>query len=80
MRRLLVAEVMTIDPIVVHVDASLEEADLVLRSTFITGLPVVDGSGRLVGTISHAHLAAYRFAGRQPLSNKTRVGPASSSQ
>jgi len=62
MKRLAVADVMTIHPVVLDVGASLEEADVVLRSTFINGIPVVDGGGRLVGTISHAHLAAYRFA------------------
>jgi CBS domain-containing protein len=53
---------MTTDPVVIESGASLETADLVLRSTFIKGIPVVDDQGRLVGTISHAHLAAHRFA------------------
>ena len=57
-----VADVMTTDPVVIYFGASLEAADVVLRSTFIKGIPVVDGQGRLVGTISHAHLAAHRFA------------------
>ncbi len=61
-----VADVMTTDPVVIHVGASLEAADLVLRSTFIKGIPVVDGQGRLVGTISHAHLAAHRFGAVDP--------------
>ena len=65
-RRPLVADLMTIEPIVVNVDASLEEVDYLLRSTFITGIPVVDGHGVLVGVISHAHLAAYRFAQPSP--------------
>ena len=57
----LVADVMTVDPIIVKVDATVAQADLLLRSTFITGIPVVDHDGRLVGTISHAQLVAYRF-------------------
>jgi CBS domain-containing protein len=57
-----VADVMTIDVVVLDSGASLEAADLVLRSTIIRGIPVVDGQGRLVGTISDAHLAAHRFA------------------
>jgi CBS domain-containing protein len=61
-----VADVMTIDPVVIDSGASLEAADLVLRSTFIKGIPVVDGQGRLVGTISHAQLAAYRFTALDP--------------
>jgi predicted transcriptional regulator len=60
-----VADVMTVGMTVVGVDATLEEADLVLRSTFITGMPVVDDSGVLVGVITHADVAAYRFAHRQ---------------
>jgi len=57
-----VADVMTTDPVVLDSGASLDAADLVLRSTFIKGIPVVDGQGKLVGTISYAHLAAHRFA------------------
>ena len=64
-----VADVMKTDPVVINVAASLEEADVVLRSTFVTGVPIVDEDGRLVGTISHAHLAAFRFAHPRPSSN-----------
>ncbi len=56
-----VADIMTIDPVVLDADASLEEADLVLRTTFLSGIPVVDRDGRLVGIVTHAHLVAYRF-------------------
>ncbi len=51
-----VADLMTIDPIVVSVDASIEEAEELLRSHRITGLPVVDLSGRLVGVVSQTDL------------------------
>jgi CBS domain-containing protein len=54
--RLRVADLMTIDPIVVSVDASLEEAEELLRRHRITGLPVVDLAGRLVGVISQTDL------------------------
>jgi CBS domain-containing protein len=57
----LVADVMTTRHAVLTVDASLEEADLILRSTIVTGLPVVDRHGALVGVVTHANLAAYRF-------------------
>ena len=57
-----VADVMSTDPVVLDCGATLEVADIVLRSTFIKGIPVVDGQGKLVGTISHAHLAGHRFA------------------
>jgi CBS domain-containing protein len=74
-RRLSVADVMTTDPVVLDSGASLEAADLVLRSTFIKGIPVVDGEGRLVGTISHAHLAAHRFAQVDPVPAGTGSAP-----
>lgn len=51
-----VADLMTIDPIVVSIDASIEEAEELLRHHRITGLPVVDLSGRLVGVISQTDL------------------------
>jgi CBS domain-containing protein len=54
--RLLVADVMTIDPVVIHVDASLEEAARLLHANSITGLPVVDDGGTLVGVISQTDL------------------------
>ena len=43
-----------VDTLVVPVDATLEEADTIMRSTFVTGLPVVDGNGVLVGVIGNA--------------------------
>jgi len=55
---LLVADLMTIDPIVVSVDASLEEAAHLLRAYSIHGLPVVDLDGNLVGVISQTDLLA----------------------
>jgi hypothetical protein len=39
-----------------------EEADMIVRSTFVTGLPVIDLDGVLVRVIGHAQLAAHRFA------------------
>ncbi len=62
-----VADVMTTDPVVLAPGASLETADLVLRSISLKGIPVVDGDGRLVGTISQANLAAHRFAEVYPV-------------
>ncbi len=58
----LVTDIMTVDPIFVFVDASVEEADALIRSTvYLTSVPVVDGKGVLVGVIHDADLAAYRF-------------------
>lgn len=66
MKQAVVADVMVVDPVVVHVDASLEEVDVVIRATYRKGIPVVDSAGALVGVISDAELAAYRFAYSQP--------------
>jgi len=54
--RLLVADLMTIDPVVVAVDASIEEAAHLLHANSITGLPVVDPFGSLVGVISQTDI------------------------
>jgi CBS domain-containing protein len=55
-RQLLVADVMTLDPVVVGSDASIEEAAGLLHANSISGLPVVDGAGALVGVISQTDL------------------------
>jgi CBS domain-containing protein len=68
--QVLVADVMVVDAIAVSRDATLEEADMIIRSTFVTGLPVVDGEGVLVGVIGHAQLAAHRFA--RPMDSSER--------
>ena len=57
-RQLLVADVMTLDPIVVDVDASIEEARRLVNANSISGLPVVDGAGALVGVISQTDLVS----------------------
>jgi CBS domain-containing protein len=55
-KQLLVADVMTLDPIVVDIDASIEDARRLLHANSISGLPVVDGAGALVGVISQTDL------------------------
>lgn len=57
-KQLLVADVMTIDPVVVVEDAPLEDAARLLRTYSISGLPVVDRDGALVGVISQTDLVA----------------------
>jgi CBS domain-containing protein len=57
-QQLVVADVMTIDPVVVVNDAPIEEAARLLRAFSVTGLPVVDGRGALVGVISQTDLVA----------------------
>jgi CBS domain-containing protein len=57
-RQLLVADVMTIDPIVVVDDSPIAEAARLIRSNSVSGLPVVDRGGSLVGVISQTDLLA----------------------
>ena len=56
--QLLVADLMTIDPVTVPVDASIEEAARLLHANSVTGLPVIDAFGALVGVISQTDLVA----------------------
>lgn len=51
-----VAEIMTADPITVSPQTSLQEAIQILAEQKISGLPVVDDSGKLVGVISETDL------------------------
>jgi CBS domain-containing protein len=51
-----VADVMTPDPIVVQPDTPLKDAIQLLAEKRISGLPVVDPSGKLVGVISETDL------------------------
>jgi CBS domain-containing protein len=51
-----VGDLMTLDPVTIRMDATLEDAEAVLRDFRITGLPVVDEQGRLVGVISQTDL------------------------
>jgi CBS domain-containing protein len=54
--RLAVADVMTTDPVTVGVDATVEAAESLLASYRISGLPVIDGAGQLVGVLSRTDL------------------------
>lgn len=49
---LVVADLMSLDPVVVAVDASLEDAEQLMHDRSVSGLPVVDAAGDLVGVIS----------------------------
>ncbi len=60
-----VADVMTRDPITVHPDAPLKDAIQILADKRISGLPVVDQSGKLVGVISETDLM-WRESGMTP--------------
>jgi len=50
--RQLVADLMTIDPVVVADDAPIEEAERLMRTYRVSGLPVINAHGILVGVIS----------------------------
>jgi CBS domain-containing protein len=52
----LVADFMTIDPIVTSPDARIEDAERLFELYRISGLPVIDESGGLVGVISQTDL------------------------
>lgn len=51
-----VGDLMTIDPITVRIDASIEDAEDLMREHRITGLPVIDADGHLVGVVSQTDL------------------------
>lgn len=52
----IVADLMTLDPISVQVDASIEDAERLMHDRAVSGLPVVDIVGRLVGVISRTDI------------------------
>lgn len=58
--RELVRDLMTADPVVVREDAPLPEVAETLERRDISGVPVVDGAGDLVGVISRTDLARVR--------------------
>lgn len=53
---MLVRDIMTSPAYSVHEEASIEAAMKLMATARVTGLPVVDGGGRLVGIISEADL------------------------
>jgi predicted transcriptional regulator len=51
-----IADIMTPDPIVVNPQTPLNEAIKILAENRISGLPVIDANGKLVGVISETDL------------------------
>jgi CBS domain-containing protein len=49
---LVVADVMSVDPVVVDVDAPIEVAERLMHEHGISGLPVIGSDGSVVGVIS----------------------------
>lgn len=69
-----VADLMTLDPVSVAADATLDEAESLMRDYRVTGLPVVDGEGRLVGVISQTDLVFLALSSVRSLI-RNRTGP-----
>ena len=69
---LVVADLMTLEPIVVGADASLEEAEALMHERVVSGLPVVDARGELVGVISRTDVVE---DGSIPMSTLLRRRP-----
>jgi len=55
-----VGDLMAIDPVVVRSDAPLADAAKLMEGRHVSGLPVVDGAGTLVGVISQTDLLRAR--------------------
>ncbi len=55
-----VADLMTRDPVSVRGDTSLGEAAQLLEANHISGLPVVDAEGALIGVLSQTDLVRVR--------------------
>jgi CBS domain-containing protein len=51
-----VADIMTIDPVTIRADETIEVAERLLRLNRISGLPVVDADGSPLGVISQTDL------------------------
>ncbi|HET7027537.1 MAG TPA: CBS domain-containing protein [Candidatus Limnocylindrales bacterium] len=62
-----VADVMTIDPVVVGADDPIDAAEDLLATYRISGLPVVGSDGRLAGVISNTDLVPDGNVGIQAL-------------
>lgn len=57
-RELRVRDLMTLEPVTVRVDQPLAAADQLMRQFGVSGLPVVDQSGELVGVLSRTDVMA----------------------
>jgi CBS-domain-containing membrane protein len=71
-RQLFVADLMTIDPVTVAADAPVEEAARLCHVHAVSGLPVIDEAGSLVGVISQSDLVMMQDT---PLSRLIRAAP-----
>ncbi len=54
--RLCISEIMTPDPLTISIQASVREAAHVMLTNKVSGLPVVDEAGRVVGIITESDI------------------------
>jgi len=57
-RELRVRDLMTLEPVTVRGGAPLVVADMLMRQFGVSGLPVIDGQGELIGVLSRTDLMA----------------------
>lgn len=55
-----VGDLMALEPVLVHADAGLAHAATLMEAHHVSGLPVTDGAGTLVGVISQTDLLRAR--------------------
>jgi CBS domain-containing protein len=59
-----VAELMSIDPVTIGADEPAQSAERLMAERRVSGLPVVDRQGRLVGVVSQTDLVRAHAAGQ----------------
>lgn len=59
-----VAELMSIDPVTIGADEPAQAAERLMAERRVSGLPVVDREGRLVGVVSQTDLVRAHAAGQ----------------
>lgn len=69
---MLVADVMSFDPVTARLDATVKEALALLARYSVTALPVVDDDGRVIGVVSEADLIREAV----PIDPRARMTPA----
>ena len=67
-----VGELMSIEPITIAIDESVDRAEKLMSSRGISGLPVVDRVGRLQGVVSQTDIVRALASG-QPLASWPRL-------
>jgi len=59
-----VGELMSIDPVTIGADEPAHNAEVLMSSKRVSGLPVIDRAGRLVGVVSQTDLVRAHAAGQ----------------